>query len=361
MHVSTGMAQLSSGSFLAALVFYSLSVLAFAGDFAYGRYLRPGKTAAGGRAPGRSRAPELARAAAAAGGIAGGPEQIMPSAPAAVATDPPAGPPAPPSAVRAFRAVVRAGPWVRAGLALTAAGLAAHLVGVLTRGMAIGRMPLSDMYEYVTALTCVAVLFFLAIMIRYRAWYLGLFVNGAVVAVLGLTETVIYTSAGQVVPALQSYWLTVHVTAMTLATGIFFVAAVMGVVYLFAARHARLVAAGRAVAASGIMGRLPEPEVLDRLAYRTVVFGFPLWTFGLITGAIWAERAWGSYWQWDPVETWAFITWVMYAGFLHARATAGWRGVRAAWIQLAGFACLIVNVIVIQTVITGMHSYAGLS
>jgi cytochrome c-type biogenesis protein CcsB len=132
---------------------------------------------------------------------------------------------------------------------------------------------------------------------------------------------------------------------MTLATGIFFVAAVLGAVYLLAGRHARRVTAGRAAASHPIMRMLPSPEALDRLAYRTVVFGFPVWTFGLIAGAIWADQAWGRYWGWDPVETWAFITWVVYAAFLHARATAGWRGRRAAWIRLAGFGCLLFNVI----------------
>jgi cytochrome c-type biogenesis protein CcsB len=162
-------------------------------------------------------------------------------------------------------------------------------------------------------------------------------------------------------PALQSYWLAVHVTAMTLATGIFFVAAVLGLVYLLAERGARRVTAGRTVASQPIMGRLPSPEALDRLAYRTVVFGFLVWTFGVIAGAIWADQAWGRYWGWDPVETWAFITWVVYAAFLHARATAGWRGRRAAFIQLAAFGCLLVNVIGVQIFITGLHSYAGLS
>jgi len=167
--------------------------------------------------------------------------------------------------------------------------------------------------------------------------------------------------AGPLVPALKSYWLAIHVAAMTLSTGIFFVAAVLGVVYLFAERYGRLVAAGRESADHGVFRRLPGPEALDRLCYRTVVFGFPIWTFGIICGAIWADQAWGRYWGWDPVETWAFITWVVYACFLHARATAGWRGKRAAWIQIIGFACLLFNVLVVQTDVTGLHSYAGLS
>jgi cytochrome c-type biogenesis protein CcsB len=181
------------------------------------------------------------------------------------------------------------------------------------------------------------------------------------VVALGLAETLIYTAAGQLVPALQSYWLDIHVTAMTLATGIFFVAAVLGVVYLILDRYAKRVAAGRAQPGHPIVGRLPTIEQLDRLTYRTIMFGFPVWTFGVIAGAIWADQAWGRYWGWDPVETWAFITWVLYAAFLHARATAGWRGRRAHYIQLLGFASLTFNILVVQVFIAGLHSYAGVS
>ena len=244
-------------------------------------------------------------------------------------------------------------------MVLSAVAVAAHTTAVITRGLAVHRAPWGNMYEFVTALTCVAAIFFLYVMIRYRAWPLGVFVMGAVVVTLGLAETLIYTAAGDLVPALQSYWLDIHVTAMTLATGIFFVAAVLGVVYLWLDRYARRVAAGRAAPDNGIIRRLPSIEQLDRLTYRTVVFGFPVWTFGVIAGAIWADQAWGRYWGWDPVETWAFITWVLYAAYLHARATAGWRGRRAHYIQLLGFVSLTFNILVVQVFIAGLHSYAG--
>ena len=260
-----------------------------------------------------------------------------------------------------LRAIGQAGRWVQWAMALAAVGVAAHTVAVVTRGLAVHRAPWGNMYEFVTALTCVAAIFFLFVMVRYRAWALGVFVMGAVVVALGLAETLIYTAAGQLVPALQSYWLSIHVTAMTLATGIFFVAAVLGVVYLAVDRYQRRVAAGRAEPGNGIIRRLPTLEQLDRLTYRTVVFGFPVWTFGVIAGAIWADQAWGRYWGWDPVETWAFITWVLYAAFLHARATAGWRGRRAHYIQLLGFASLMFNILVVQVFIAGLHSYAGVS
>jgi cytochrome c-type biogenesis protein CcsB len=341
MPANLGLAHLSNAFLIVALLCYSLAVLAFAGDFAFGRR----RGAAGGRQA-RARVPALVGVGAADG-----------SPPGDAA---PGGAPAAPSAPRS-RPEPAAGRWVRAALAATTVGLAAHLLGVITRGLAVHRIPWGDMYEFVTALTCVAVIFFLGLMIRYKAYYLGLFVMGAVVIALGLAQTVIYTAAGPLVPALQSYWLSIHVTAMTVATGTYFVAAVLGVVYLFTARYARLVAAGGAAASTGIMRRLPAPDVLDRLAYRTVMFAFPIWTFGIIAGAIWADQAWGRYWGWDPTETWAFITWVVYACFLHARATAGWRGKKAQIIQLVGFCCLIFNLVGVSLFVTGLHSYAGLN
>ena len=334
MSVKTGLAAISDGSLIAALAAYSLSVLAFAGDFAFGRPRRPSAAAAG-----RARQPELAAVGAPPGvpvpAGAGGLDGAMPELP--------------PSALRAAR---DAGRWVLGAVAAAGVGVIAHTMAVVTRGLAVHRAPWGNMYEFVTALTCVAAIFFLGVMIRYRAWSLGVFVMGAVVAVLGLAETVIYTAAGPLVPALQTYWLAIHVAAMTLATGIFLVAAVIGVIYLLSDRDRE---------SNGILARLPGKDQLDRLTYRTVVFGFPVWTFGVIAGAIWADQAWGRYWGWDPVETWAFVTWVIYAAFLHARATAGWRGRRAHYIQLIGFASLVINMLVVQTFITGMHSYAGVS
>ena len=368
MPVNVALGHVSNAFLIAALVIYSLSVVAFAGDFAFGRPRRAAAATRGRQA--QDRAAALAPVGAAASvGATGGPAPAEPGAPPTPtptpASAPAGGEPAdgagsmPELAVPALRAIREAGRWVTAAVALAAIGAAAHTTAVITRGLAVHRAPWGNMYEFVTALTCVAAIFFLFAMIRYRAWTLGVFVMGAVVVALGLAETVIYTAAGPLVPALQSYWLSIHVTAMTLATGIFFVSAVLGFVYLWVDRYTRRVAAGRAAPGNGIVRRLPGIEQLDRLTYRTIVFGFPVWTFGVIAGAIWADQAWGRYWGWDPVETWAFITWVLYASFLHARATAGWRGRRAHYVQLLGFASLIFNILVVQTFIAGMHSYAG--
>jgi len=366
--VNTGLAHVSNDFLLFAVAVYAVAMLAYACDFAFGKKPAPAVV--------KARVPELVGAKAATAPSATGPAGAAAPAgaddpgsagpgPAGPGTDgsgaggtgPSAGVSVPPGQ-RLGRGPV--GFWVTAAVILTSVGLAAHITGVVTRGLAVHRLPWGDMYEFVTALTCVAVTFFLAAMIRYRAYYLGLFVMAAVVLVLGLAETVIYTPAGPLVPALQSYWLAIHVTAMTLATGVFFVAAVIGVTYLVVDRHGRRIAAGRPAGADGILRRLPGAAELDRLAYRTVIFGFPIWTFGVMAGAIWADSAWGSYWSWDPTETWAFITWVVYACFLHARATAGWRGRRAAIIQLTGFGCLLFNVLVVSLFVPGLHSYAGL-
>ena len=364
MPVNLALGHVSNDFLIVALVIYSLSVVAFAGDFAYGRPRRAASAARGQQAQERAAAMATVGATGATSGT------DAPADGASAATGPGAatldGPPAVPDsmpevAVPPLRAIGQAGRWVQAAMALAAVGVVAHTIAVVTRGLAVHRAPWGNMYEFVTALTCVAAIFFLFVMVRYRAWSLGVFVMGAVVVALGLAETLIYTAAGQLVPALQSYWLDIHVTAMTLATGIFFVAAVLGVVYLAADRYQRRVAVGRAAPGNGIMRRLPSIEQIDRLTYRTVVFGFPVWTFGVIAGAIWADQAWGRYWGWDPVETWAFITWVLYAAFLHARATAGWRGRRAHYIQLLGFTSLMFNILVVQVFIVGLHSYAGVS
>jgi len=393
--VNLGLAQVSGDFLIAALVIYSLAVLAFAGDFAFGRPRRAAARATGldvgaGRAAGAvelaavgAGSAAVAKGAAAKGGAAVAEGAAATGGTAVAGDDAGAGAAGGTGAAAgtgggagaaggsggvlsarqesAFRAIWQAGPWVQAAVTLSAVGILAHLVAVITRGFAVHRAPWGNMYEFVTALTCVAAIFFCYVLVRYRAWALGVFVMGSVVLALGLAETVIYTAAGPLVPALQSYWLSIHVTAMTLATGIFFVAAVLGIMYLVTERYRSRVAAGKAHPGNDLLARLPASAQLDKLTYRTVVFGFPVWTFGVIAGAIWADQAWGRYWGWDPVETWAFITWVLYATYLHARATAGWRGRRAHYIQLLGFASLTINMLVVQVFITGMHSYAGVS
>ena len=222
MPVNLALGHVSNDFLIAALVIYSLSVVAFAGDFAFGRPRRADASV--------PQAKDRAAALAGVGAVSG----AAPAAAGTVDGGPGGTDSMPELTVSGLRAIRQAGGWVQAAVALASIGVVAHTVAVITRGFAVHRAPWGNMYEFVTALTCVAAIFFLFVMIRYRAWTLGVFVMGAVVVALGLAETLIYTAAGQLVPALQSYWLSIHVTAMTLATGIFFVAAVLGVVYLAA-------------------------------------------------------------------------------------------------------------------------------
>ncbi|MDQ1695147.1 MAG: hypothetical protein QOJ03_500 [Frankiaceae bacterium] len=266
----------------------------------------------------------------------------------------------------------------RVAVVLTVAGWLAHVGSVTTRGFAAHRVPWGNMYEFSSMVSLVAVTVFLVLLSRQPVRFLGGFVMAPVVLYLGLAGTVLYAKAGPLVPALNSYWIKIHVVAAITASGAFMVSGVVTVLYLLRDRWERrhVVSLGPGAAAAlevgappsepiarpdGLIGRLPAAEVLDRLAYRIIAFGFPVWTFAVIAGAIWAEQAWSRPWGWDPKETWSFITWLGYAAYLHARATAGWRGRPAAVLSLIGFGCLMVDYYVVNTVITGLHSYAGVS
>jgi len=255
-------------------------------------------------------------------------------------------------------------------VALSIAGWGAHVGSVVTRGFAAHRVPWGNMYEFSSMVSLVAVTVFLVLLTRQPVRFLGAFVMAPVVLYLGLAGTVLYADAGPLVPALNSYWIKIHVVAAITASGAFMVSGVVTVLYLLKDRWQRrtAVGVGPGTAAAveferrgGLMGWLPAADVLDRLAYRVVAFAFPVWTFAIMAGAIWAEQAWSRYWGWDPKETWSFITWLAYAAYLHARATAGWRGRRAAVLALIGFGALMVDYYVVNTVITGLHSYAGVS
>jgi len=241
----------------------------------------------------------------------------------------------------------------RMGVALTVLGFGLHLAMLVVRGVAAGLAPWGNMYEFTAAVCLAAVGAWLVVLARRPGMRrLGVFVLLPVIALMFLGGTVLYTQTAPVVPALRSYWLAVHVSAAVISSGILLFAGVASVLYLLRAAHE----------ASGSMAWtswLPESAVLDRVAYRATAIAFPIWTFAVLAGAIWAEAAWGRYWGWDPKETTAFIAWVVYAGYLHARSTAGWRGPKAATVNVVGFAVMVFNLFVINLVITGLHSYAG--
>ncbi|MFF0265267.1 c-type cytochrome biogenesis protein CcsB [Kribbella sp. NPDC004536] len=246
----------------------------------------------------------------------------------------------------------------RIGLLLTWLAFVLHLGGVVTRGLAAGRVPWGNMYEFsITASLAVAIVYLIFVQ-RYKLQYLGLGVTFVIAAVLGLATLALYTPAGPLVPALHSYWLVIHVSAAAISGGAFTVGGLVSVLYLLKARAERKVLAGGTMSAS--LRRLPSSEAMDGTAYKVLAFAFPLWTFGvLVAGPIWAEHAWGRYWGWDPKEVWSLVTWVVYAAYLHARATAGWRGRRAATIAIVGWFVFIFNFVGVNLLVSGMHSYAG--
>jgi cytochrome c-type biogenesis protein CcsB len=243
-------------------------------------------------------------------------------------------------------------------LILTAIGFALHLASVVLRGLAAHRVPWGNLFEFSVAGSCVAMGIYLALVWKKEARWLGVFVTGTILLVLGLALEVLYKDADQLVPALHSNWLVVHVVAAVICSGAFTVATLVTVLYLFKSRWETRAKLGRASATS-MWRRVPSAMKLDLVAYRILAFTFPIWTFTVIAGSIWAERAWGRYWGWDPTETWAFITWVVYAAYLHARATMGWKGRNAAIIALVGYFAFVFNYFVVSIFVNGLHSYAG--
>ena len=364
--INPALAQISNAALISAIMTYGLGMLAYACDFAFGRReaaIVPAAKAEAADAP--ANVAESALVGAASGRDLAG--HMFGAEPADVSQladldGEGGGGQARDGAGTGYVAQPRwpTGPWVRTAFVLTCVGLLVHIAAIVTRGLAEDRVPWGNMYEFISAITCAAVLILTLAAVRFRAYYMGLFVLLPVVIALVVDVVVVYTPAGEVAPALQSYWIAIHVTAMIIAIGMYIFGAVTTVLYLLAARHERRVAAGQESAGVGIMAQLPSAAKLDQLAYRAILFAFPAWTFAVIAGAIWADHAWGRYWGWDPKETWSFITWLVYAAFLHARATAGWRGKRAAYIQLFGFVCLMFNLVGVNIWISGLHSYAGL-
>ena len=249
----------------------------------------------------------------------------------------------------------------RAGVALTYLGIGLLLSCIVLRGLATARVPWGNMYEFIN-LTCFCGLVAAAVVLRraqYRA--LWVFVLVPVLILLTVSGRWLYTNAAPVMPALQSYWLPIHVSVVSLGSGVFLVAGVASILFLL--KMSRFGSPSENISADGslarIVQRLPDGQTLDRIAYRTTIFAFPVFGFGVIFGAIWAEEAWGRYWGWDPKETVSFIAWVIYAAYLHARSTAGWRDRKAAWINVAGFVAMVFNLFFINLVTVGLHSYAG--
>lgn len=238
-----------------------------------------------------------------------------------------------------------------AGIAgtFTILGTGLLLLSTVLRGLAVDRVPLGNLFEFsVVGCFFTAAVFVVASLRRDLRW-LGVFVTAFVVLVLMVASTAWYVEADELVPSLKSYWLPIHVTVATLSVGIFVVGAIISALYLLSDRRAF---------SETFWDKLPPAPQLEKLSYGLHIIAFPLWTFTVIAGAIWAHEAWGAYWNWDPKEVWSFVIWIVYAAYLHARATKNTSRRTTNWIALAGFACIVINYTVVNFYFIGQHSYA---
>ena len=242
----------------------------------------------------------------------------------------------------------------RIGLALTMIGFLLSVAGVVLRGLAAGRAPWGNMFEFTISAMVFIVAAYLIMVWRAGVRWLGLPVTLLAAIGNGLAVTVFYVAVAPLVPALHSVWFVIHIVAAAVAGAAFNIGGLLSILYLAKKR------AEDRGEVRGYLALLPTTRRMDVLAYRFHAFAFPLWTFTVAAGAIWAEYAWGRYWGWDPKETWALVTWVIYACYLHARSTAGWRGRRAAVIALVGVASFWFNFVGINLLVSGLHSYAGI-
>ncbi|GEB95338.1 c-type cytochrome biogenesis protein CcsB [Microbacterium lacticum] len=272
--------------------------------------------------------------------------------------------------------------WARIGTSLTVLGFLFHVAADITRGIAAGRVPWSNMYEFALTGTMLIVAVYLVVLLRYDLRFLGTFITGLVTVLLGATAIWFYTVVVPLSDPLKSVWLVIHVFVASLATALFALAFALSVMQLLQARRERLAIAADAVAAEErdaeasvvaetpanpvrtgprFLRTLPSADALESLAYRFAIIGFIFWTFTLIAGSIWANDAWGRYWGFDTKEVWTFVIWVLYAGYIHARATRGWRGTRSAWLSIVGFTAVMFNFTIVNMFFKGLHVYSGLN
>ncbi|ALJ21486.1 c-type cytochrome biogenesis protein CcsB [Microbacterium sp. No. 7] len=254
--------------------------------------------------------------------------------------------------------------WARIGTSLTVLGFLFHVGADVTRGIAAERVPWANLYEFALTGTMLVIAVYLAVLFRYDLRFLGAFVTGLVVVLLGGAAVSYYVVVAPLPDALKSVWLVIHVFVASLATAFLALAFALSVVQLLQARRERIAAdASKDGAARGLrfLRTLPSADALESLAYRFAIVGFIFWTFTLIAGAIWANDAWGRYWGFDTKEVWTFVIWVLYAGYIHARATRGWRGTRSAWLSIVAFAAVLFNTTIVNTFFKGLHAYSGLN
>jgi len=247
----------------------------------------------------------------------------------------------------------------RMAMALTWIAFVLQLAATIMRGLAASRVPWANMYEFSMTGTLIIVAVFLFTNLKWNLRFLGAFITGLVLILLGLAATRYYVEIVPLPPALQSYWLVIHVFVATLATGFFALGFGLSLLQLMQQRRETAIA-GDKKTRLGSLVRLPDAVALENYAYRLIIIGFIFWTFTLIAGAIWADKAWGRYWGWDTKEVWTFIIWTIYAGYIHARATRGWRGTRSAILAMVGFGAVMFNFTIVNIFFKGLHAYSGL-
>lgn len=240
----------------------------------------------------------------------------------------------------------------RIGIALTLVAFVSHVVAVVLRGVAAQRAPWGNMYEFISTAMVVVVAAYLVLALKFSMRWLGLLVTLLATIGLGLAVTVFYVDVAPLVPALHSTWFLFHISAAAIAGAAFNVGGFASILYLIKTR------AERKGTVTGYLAKMPSAEKIDVIAYRANAFAFPLWTLVIAAGAIWAQYSWGRYWGWDPKETWSLVTWAIYAAYLHARSTSGWKGRNAAIIGIIGMVSFWWNFVGVNLVVQGLHSYA---
>jgi len=246
----------------------------------------------------------------------------------------------------------RSSKWQNMAMTFTVIAWLLHAGGTIFRGVAAGRVPWANMFEFSLTMTVIIVGVFLVVQFWQDIRFLGAYVSGFVLVFLGIATVNFYVDVVPLPPPLQSLWLVIHVFVASLGTGFFALGAGLSI--------AQLLQSSEKPKKLRMLSTLPSAERLENLSYRLVVIGFVFWTFTLIAGAVWAESAWGRYWGWDTKEVWTFIIWVIFAGYIHARATRGWRGSRSAWLAIVGFSAVIFNFTIVNLYFKGLHSYSGL-
>lgn len=249
----------------------------------------------------------------------------------------------------------------RIGTSLTVLGFLFHLAATVTRGIAAGRVPWANLYEFAMIGTLLIIAVYLVVLTRLDLRFLGTFITGLVVVLLGLGATNFYVEVSPLMDPLKSVWLIIHVFVASLATAFFALAFALSVIQLMQSRRERLLGEGATKSGPGFLRTFPGSVRLESLAYMFTIIGFILWTFTLIAGSIWAYYAWSRFWGFDVKETWTFVIWVIYAGYIHARATRGWRGNPSAWLAIVGFSAVIFNFTIVNVFFKGLHAYSGLS